>query len=188
MIDGVYRCAFTWHNAGVGRDAANVMHFRSSSLVPATLFSALAANVTSTMWDQTGSDTKITQVAITPLDGTSPTVTLLTDGSAKWGGGQSAGDVAPQMCAIASLKTDTRGRSYRGRVYLPFVAEGAQANGSLGSGIAVAMTTAWATFIAAAAGDDAHMVVASYKLAEATDVASVTVESLCATQRRRQPR
>lgn len=188
VITDVFRVALTWHNASLPRPAANVMHFRSATLNAEGVWGVLDADVVTAMWDQTDANSAVVDVSVTPLDGTSVTFSATPAGT-KWKGGIGPGtDCTPQVASIVKLLTATRGRSYRGRVFLPFVSEDANDSGFLASATQVAMQSAWSTFLATAAGDDLQLVVASYKHATAADVTVLQVESLLATQRDRQRR
>lgn len=188
IIPDTWRAAFIWSCPAFTRKATNVMHFLYASPDAATLFSKISANVTATMWAATRSDTLIESVTLTPLDGAGASTEHATSG-AKWAGQATGGsDVVPQACPLVSLRTGVRGRSYRGRVYLPWPSEGSIASGSLGSSQQTTMQSAWTAFVTAMDATSAPLVVASYKNASQALVTTATVEQLLATQRRRQPR
>ena len=88
------------------------------------------------------------------------------------------------------MKTAHRGRSHRGRIFLPFIAEDVSTKGVLTGSVAAATTTAWNTFQAAleAHGGGWQVDVASYKLATSEIVTNFICESMLAVQRRRQER
>jgi hypothetical protein len=147
----------------------------------------LNANVTATMWGFTPTNSSITTVDITPLDGSSTTLVQATGSPAKWSGAAALGDMIPQSAYLIKMSTSIRGRSHRGRLFLLWVAEGQVANGTLTGASVTVCTGAWATFLAAAAAAGIHLCVASYTLSTSTDVIEIHCESLTATQRRRQP-
>ena len=140
------------------------------------------------MWGQTNSSASIYQVICTPLDGTSASILNLTGSPTKWSGTSTSGDMIPQVSALVKLTTNERGRSKRGRIFLPWVNEGIADQGTLTSTRQTAMQSAWNTFISDMSTNNCPVVVASYKLASSAIVQTLFVESLLATQRLRQPR
>jgi hypothetical protein len=138
------------------------------------------------MWAPVSLSASINQMAITPLDGSSATLIQSVSGTI-WTGGQ-GGDFIPQASALVSLRTTLRGKSKRGRVFLPFLGEAAQANGSLVSTIVTAGQTGWTNFVTTLAASVTDLVVASYLLSSAQNVSNANVESLIGTQRRRMQR
>jgi hypothetical protein len=184
----IVRVAFKWTTPNVLRPAINVMHFESIGYNLASLVTSLEARVTAAMWQHAGTDTGISELTLTPLDGSSGSLVQPTTFTAKWKGPQTPGDVVPQAAIIQKLVTSLRGRSFRGRVYLPFPVESAIVNGTYGSAARAAQDTAWGNFIAGMSTDGHSLVVASYKLAAASLVIGHLTESYCGTQRRRQPR
>ena len=181
VIANTFRVALLWKTGG-GLVAVNVIHVRSTTLDPTGIFLALSGTVTQDTWSYVASAAHVDEVHITPLDGVSATQVFLTAGGVQWQG-SAGGDFIPASCSIVSLRTGTRGRSFRGRVYLPFLVEGQQQNGVLSAGGLANWQEAWDDMI----GDlGATLVVASYKLRVATAVTSALCEGLAATQRRRQ--
>lgn len=189
VIANTYRCAFEWqHDDFTGLAATNVMHFRKSSTTPAALATLLAASVTAAMWHEQDTHAHVRFVNITPLDGSSVTLPYATGGAAKWSGAQTTHDPVPQVSNIIKLDTAKRGRSYRGRVYLPWVVTPAINGGALSAGDAATVTTAWVAFLAALNASTCDMVVASYTLATAEPVIALACELDTATIRRRNSR
>lgn len=184
VIANVYRTALIWSD-GAGSDAVNVLHFRGAPGSAAGLYTAIEANVTANMWAQTSSTTFIREVAITPLDGSTATLVNNPVTAAKWSG-QSTSSGIPQSANIIKLRTAKRGASYRGRIFLPWVTETAQAFGILDSTSVTTQTATWVTFRTAVAAAGYTLVVASYKLATAELVVTATSELYTGTQRRRQ--
>lgn len=186
VIDGVFRTTLNWHCGRVPSNAANVMHFKSSSLDQDSIMAALDSHVVGDMWGQTCTDASVISVDCTPLDGSGVSAVFFTGSPTKWSGNRTTGDdIIPQQASVVKFGTAKRGRSYRGRVYLPWVAEGIQANGLLVGPWVPLAQTAWDTFLSSMAASDAHLVVASYKLATADEVIQVHYEQDTATQRRR---
>jgi hypothetical protein len=183
IIPGVMRCALNW-TAG-SQSAENVIHLRGSTGDPGDAFAALEGAVSTNLWGAASTSASITSVSITPLDGVTPTQEFPTSGPG-WVGGTS-GEWSPSAAVVVSFTTATRGRSHRGRAYLPFTCDVSNVNGELGSSIHPIMTAAWNDFQAALTSGLEH-VVASYKLHSYAVVIGYAVKSGLATQRRRQTR
>lgn len=188
VIPNVSRVAFKWHNSDSKTDAVNVMHFHTGSHSSADFATLLDSSLTANMWAYQNTDSVITEIDITPLDGMSITFPFVPTPGVKYHGTQTNEDMSPQVAAIIKLATAERGRSFRGRVYLPWVIDNAQVNGILDATINASVATAWLAFKNAMETGGMQMVVASYKLASAADVIAVVAEKYTATQRRRQKR
>jgi len=185
VISNTYRCAFRWHHSDLVTDAVNVMHFRQASTNPAALAADLDASISNLLWNFQDSHAKITEIDITPLDGSSTTFPYVTGSGADYTGFSSSHDVIPQGAAIIKMVTAKRGRSYRGRVYLPWVAETFSTNGVLDATTVTNVTNAWVAALASWAAAGPQLVVASYLHQTAEDVIAILCESMLATQRRR---
>lgn len=188
VIANTYRCAFNWMRTDSDRTATNVMHFVKSGSTPAALWTSLNSHVTAAMRDHTGPSSVINEVVITPLDGTSVSLPQPTGGGTGWHGNLSDVDYIPQAACLVKLVTAFRGRSQRGRVYLPWVTENSQSNGTFDPTNRAAMDSAWTAFVAAMTGDGFVLSVASYKLAIAHPVVAIGIETDIATIRRRNTR
>lgn len=188
VIADTYRVAFNWTNNSNSFVATNVMHFRKGGGNPAALWTALDAQATAGMWNCVSGHGSVNEVIITPLDGSSVSFPVFTGKPAKWTGNAGSSDWIPQSCAIVKFLTAKRGRSYRGRIYLPWVNESEQSVGILTAGSVTAGNAAWVTWLAAMIGTGYKPVVASYLHATADDIIAVQFESLVATQRRRMVR
>lgn len=206
VISGVHRVAFNWRVSATGPFATNVMHFKGASTDTLALKNALDANVTTAMWAGCGTTTNVYQLQITPLDGSSATVIYAVSG-AKWAGSVVGTAIEPAPSVIVALKTATRGRRSRGRVFIPFPDETSVNNGSF-SGTIATNQSAWDTFRTAMNTSLYPMVVASYGhgyhktggkgqpivytpvtwAPDSYPVTSCTVESVLGTQRKRQSR
>jgi hypothetical protein len=197
IINQTFRCALRWFNSG-GQFAVNVIHIHSTAAGKhaSDAFAVLDGNVTAAMWNSAVATASITDVDITPLDGTSATQSFSTGSPAKWSG-SAGGEFAPQVAGIVKLTTLTRGRANRGRVFLPFSAEAGMGQGAFTNAVITSVTTAWQNFAAALAAltpDAWELGVASYDRAHAgagahfTPVSTVAFEGETATQRRRQQR
>lgn len=185
VILNTYRVALGWVNSDTGLTATNVMHFRKAASNPAALFTSFDSHVTQAMWDHTNTHSQITTIDITPLDGTSVTLPEVITPAAKYGGGFAGTAIIPQCAAIVKLVTGKRGRSYRGRLFLPWVDEAAFDEGMIVGANNTAQQAAWVAFIAAMTGDGWAQVVASYKLATAENVVGVLCEKHTGTVRKR---
>lgn len=190
IIADTYRCALNWKDA-TGQTATNVIHIRTatSGHTASQVMAGLDSSVIANMWLPVVNTAVVDNVAITPLDGVSATQVFHPATPAHWTGGNPP-DFSPASSAIITLRTIHRGRSKRGRVFLPFASENIISAGNLNSTTAGNVTTAWNTFetnLAAAAVPEG-LVVASYKLASAEDIFTLACETVLATQRRRQGR
>lgn len=188
VIPSTWRVAFNWFDTVTAATAENVMHFREGSTGVLDLSAAIDSHVSAAMWQQTTANQVIQSLDLTPLDGSGLTQHFITGSGVKYSGELSGGDYIPQGCMLVKNITGVRGRSHRGRIYLPWVAESAQSNGTLsGSGVS-SMTAVWNNFLAAMRTDEWAPVVASYTLGTAEDTIAFTAESKMATQRRRMRR
>jgi hypothetical protein len=205
-IANVYRVAMNWGTTPTGQTATNVMHFSAATGGASGVWTALNANVTANMWFCSTNNWQVKQVAITPLDGHSATL-LESPAGTNWTGAIAGGDYLPSTAAVVSMSTSARGRRYRGRLYLPGVAESAVTNGQITIVIAT-WQSAWNTFLSTMSTAAVIPCVASYghsmvrkKNADgtytispttwapfATNVSAFNTEALVATQRRRQSR
>lgn len=110
--------------------------------------------------------------------------------------GTAAGDALPANCAAEiTLVTGLRGRSYRGRIYIPGVPDTSATASSWNAGFITSLSGAFANFITVTYGaGGAKLVVASRvhngavrAAGVASDVLSVTVSPYICSQRRRLP-
>jgi hypothetical protein len=188
VIPDMWRVALHW--AGVaGTYAINVMHFldgtgsRSATDVATTI----DGNVTANMWALVSDGTAVDILSVRPLDGLSPATDWATGEPAKWTGATS-GNPIPNVASIVKFRTGFAGRRHRGRVFLPFVSEGAVNAGQLDSTKVGSAQTAWNNFLAAQVVDDLPLYVVSAASGTGDSVTSLVVEQTAATQRRRQSR
>lgn len=189
VIADVFRVAFEWKQTDDATlRATNVMHFHAPSKDPTDVAASITDNVNFAMWAHTSSHSEIFRFDVTPLDGSSLTVPFPVTDETNFKGSAGTGEVIPQVACIVKLLTNHRGRSYRGRVFLPWVVEEALDYGNIASSNVTTMNTAWVAFLAAMQADSVNLCVASYKLALYTNVAAVQVENLSGTIRKRQIR
>ncbi len=136
------------------------------------------------------SDQVMGNTDVLPLDGTSST-TSWTTASAGSAGGNASGTDLPEACAqVITWQTGVRGRSHRGRTYLPGVRSNIVVDvrtNQLTTGATTALSTAAAAFIA-----DLHwytptlnLQVLSIKLGVCTPVTHGRGNSYVGIQRRR---
>lgn len=191
VITDVFRCALNWQESG-GQVATNVIHIKdeSGAATASTIMTALDNAAAGGMWACVVPTAQVVDVGITPLDGTTATQHFTPPTPSHWTG-QNGTQFVPQVSAIVKLSTGDRGRSKRGRIFLPFIAESSIANGVLDSTQAAAMQTEWNDFQddLGAGTPSCLLVVASYKLGTATTaIEPIQVEGILGTQRRRQGR
>lgn len=198
VIAQTFRVALRWLYAPKSQTAVNVMHIAADSAGKTALevFTCLDAHVTANMWDGVASGSHVEEVDITPLDGTTATQSFLTSSPAKWSG-VNATDAIPAVAILVKEVTLFRGRNKRGRLFLPFCAEGVSETGFINGGSQATMQAAWTAFLAAIDGDGTtpmNMTVASYDRkhggagAGGTAVDHVVIETALGTQRKRQER
>lgn len=162
------------------------MHFRTNDVPDSALLNeALQAHITTNMFACVSGFMKIDHVDITPLDGSTATASF--PAGTAWKG--NAGDKPiPAVAQVIKLTTLKRGRSHRGRVFLPNVDEAVFEGGGLADVQFSLTVPAWSAFRDAMETDGWPLVVASYKLATADAVTVTTPEKIACTQRRRQSR
>jgi hypothetical protein len=160
----------------------NVLHAEDGTGTPASIFAALDALVTTDLWAPVWQQMRVVSVDVTKLDGSMATQTFSTGLSTTWDG-NGTGDAIPAAAAIVKLQTALRGPAYRGRLFLPYVGEGAQSGGFVTTGTLTAWQNDWDDLLTAFSP---HLVVASYVNATAEPVTAVVCEQALGTQRRRQ--
>jgi len=185
VIADVYRVALNWVDSG--QVAVNVMHILRSGTTAAVIASSVDANVTAAMWGTVVNGASVNHIVVTPLDGASASYTLNTTG-AKWTGSGGVFDPCVQCAVMVKETTAFRGRSNRGRLYLPFTSENVSGGGVIASGTQTTVQNAWNAFLTAMVAAGSQPVVASYLHASQHPVVAYTVELAMGTQRRRQSR
>jgi len=164
------------------------MHFSAPTLDAGGVITAIGDHVSAAMWNHTLTTRHVHELVATPLDGSGLSIGTPTGDGAIWSGSRTATQTVPQVAALVHVGTQYRGRSFRGRVYLPWCAEDAISNGYLDGGVRTGMNDAWDLFLSGLATDGVAFGVASYTLAEFTPANDLVVELALATIRRRQPR
>lgn len=190
VIEGVLRITINW-NRVVGVQPRNVFHVHIDGGGEGDIGSFLDTSYHTAVTGghnphaALGSDYVANTIDILPLDGTTGTLTATLEHP--WGGSAS-GEILPSSAAIVRFNTGTRGPKARGRQYIGPTTEGVCVNGILHDDTATEMQLGWTAFNDALGTGDApmHIVVASYKHAEAFDVVGFSAERPLGTQRRRQ--
>ena len=149
------------------------------------VYALLASTVNPHQWEPVSGDGRVATVDILPLDGTSSTKTYTTPVSTEWTG-QASGAIVPAVAGLVKLQTGLRGPANRGRLFLPWLGEGAIDSGLVSSGILSTWSSHWADFGTAMAAGGAALGVASYKHGTWHQATTIAVEHVCATQKRRQ--
>lgn len=182
---------------GNGQPWVNVLHYRVAAdfwgptnignldAEISKLYSAAGYGAGKEGWANNASTgARVSQVTYTPLDGSAA-----SDARSKAIVGISAADsLPPRTAMVFTLRTALRGRSRRGRCYWAGFTETAGApDGTPVDSVITAFNAAWAqhkTDLGAKTTPIA-LVVASYKLSDATDTTIVQGQDRWATQRRR---
>jgi hypothetical protein len=186
VIADVFRCTFEWALPGLPGNllANNVIHFHAPGNNHTDVFNALSTEATADQVLVMGSNASVENVSIKKLDG--PSAPQDFGQLAAWAGNGGA-EVIVQGCCVVTLRTALSGRSFRGRVYLPFVAEPRQQDGLIQADQIAIMQGAWTTFIGdMTVNQGVAPCVASYTLVQKNNVIGATVRRPLATQRRRQ--
>jgi uncharacterized protein YfiM (DUF2279 family) len=169
----------------------NVIHIldKTGTAIASDIAVEMDAAADASLWNEVVPSASVTDIAVTPLDGVTATSHYVPATPGNWVG-QNGADFAPAAAQVIKLGTGLRGRSHRGRVFVPFQNQLAYTDGLLSSGTAAARSTSWQDFNDDMAGG-AHnlaITIASYKLATQQPVVSFNCELPLGTQRRRQGR
>lgn len=196
VIANVIRCAVQGTLAN-GREWVNTYHFLKPSgtsnaaaisaidTLLTNLYNVNAGGAAAAILSQVSNTARITGIAYLPLDGTSATVVISHSLP-----GLASGDPLPAHVAlVVTSQTGLRGRSHRGRVFLPPMAEGQNdASGAPSSGVLVGLQPQFNAFLAAATTAVMFPVVASYRFASQQLITDYVVRSKWSTRRKRQGR
>lgn len=186
VIDNCFRIALTGGQY-MGVRPVNVFHVLTATAnVPDIGASILEAAEAPNMMAGRPESAKPIDMDITPLDGTSASVNFSVP-SDSFTTGTGDGQCVPEAAAVVSFHTMLRGPAHRGRLFNGPLVESAVANGKVEAPFPADMLNGWLQFMDLLAATDPAigLCVASYKLAEATLVSSVSVSVDVATQRRR---
>jgi len=185
VLADTFRCTLNWHSDGLAVSSHNVIHVLAPGFSSDDVYDAWNTNVDAAMWEHTNVTTSVNSVDVLPLDGVTPTTNYPNSDVTNWRGAGATQLTIP-VSALASLKTGLRGRSGRGRIFLPWVCEGSQNGGILSGTVGANMTTAWNAFRVAMDSAGCALIVASYTHSLRNTVLHISVEDDCGTQRRRQ--
>lgn len=123
-----------------------------------------------------------TQVRYTPLDGSATTTVTAMAGA----GLETGASLPSETAMVLTLRSNLRGRSNRGRIYLPVDAAASfNADGSYASARITARIAQTTGFIAALPAVSWVWVIASYLHSTAVDVQSITMDNKADVIRRR---
>lgn len=181
------KVAVRWTDSLTGTEIANVMHAECQGTpLLADLGNIAAAFMT---WAQTIT-TNLSPTGVTLEDVTVTGLNTATDPQAIVNDGATAGSVTPGAAGVAALVrlvTASRGRSFRGRIYIGPLDEAAVTGGVITSGTVAIIDPAIVALQAdlAALTPASTLVVASRVLATSSPVTGWLVEPLPAYQRRR---
>jgi len=183
-ITDVFRCTFNW-TLFDGVAPKNVIHVRAPSATEEQVAIEVLAALQTHQFEGMPEDFVLDTLDVLPLDGATATFSAPGDGYNSGGG---SGDFSPASAAVVSLRTAQRGARGRGRVYVGPLQESVMTDGHFNSGNVTELGTAWVDFRQALIDSaiTAHLCVASYVHADSHDVASIAVDSILGTQRRRQ--
>lgn len=187
-IANVYRLAFNWIGS-ISVHPVNILHVRCTDTSDVTAIvgaigDAYDAIASGGPFNCLSSEYAVSALQITPLDG----VTAATDqplGTTIVGSG--TGDQILNNCGLVSFHTAQRGPRGRGRMYVGPITESKQNGGQLDNTAQTEMLTGWDNWNdeLVAGAVSVQLVVASYVHADAHDVASIRIDDVVATQRRR---
>lgn len=177
---------------------SNTLEFALDAAVPSlTVLQTIATAIQTTLASSTpfrsafGTDTDARNPKLLYYPTGSTTATLVATGAGAAIPGTSTSVHAPQVCIVASLRTDFSGRSARGRLYCPYRGSQINAAGAV-SGPAVVVVAGYANAIksavvaaCAAQGIAAAWGVYSPKTQVMRTITSILVGSQCDTIRHR---
>jgi hypothetical protein len=190
VIADVYRCAIESHLGD--QHMANVIHVEEQTTTSATNIAQLVSEA----WGADGgftqfqtSDYELDNVHVTKLDGSSLSIDHDFSTADHTSGTQSGASVPSNVALVVALGTGARGRSHRGRIYVPAVhvsfvsSPAAHWSSTFIANIVDRMDAIRGVLQGSTANAD--IVVASYKLAEAFPITSVVARRDFGTQRGR---
>jgi hypothetical protein len=184
VIPDIIRVQMFWTETD-GATAANVWHLRTSATDLPDIGAVIQTAWNAGQMHNTSARATITQMALTPLDGS--TATYVTPFGSAHNVGAGSAECLIEGCTVVSFRTATRGSKGRGRVYVPFVPEDAQSGGKLIGSNITAVSAGWNTFNDSLAASDivGNIAVASYLHDNAHDVVSFSNDVVIGIQRRR---
>lgn len=189
-ITDCYRVAINYVVLARSLTATNVIHVLSPTGDEDDVMASIDSAATPQMWSPCTNQLLLDNVTITKLDGTPDgrvyPLSVLT--AANWPDNSGSLDYSPQVAALVKMQSGATGRSGRGRVFLPFVAESVVTGGQINETSTTPCTEAWVDLANALVADNRALAVASYKNAAASQVLNLACQTNTATQRKRQKR
>jgi hypothetical protein len=163
----------------------NVMHFVDQSGTTQQIVDGLRDNLGANAVKPISVSYTLARIELLPLDGTTGTTSAVPTTVMHGGGGT---QFIPAGTCCVTEHTGLRGRSHRGRIFLPALDEDQMQDGIMVD--AGTIEAGWNTVLPLWDADphSGSLVVASYLLASADLVLSCSVNAAAATQRRRQSR
>jgi len=194
VINNVVRVAVEGHTS-LGTKWANVIHLAKTAGTAAIAdFPALVTELNRlyggatygggglNLLNNTNSSTAVDRYVFTILNGTAASVPL----AATAAGSGAVAAVPAEVAAVITLRTGLRGRSFRGRIYLPaFTTAAFTSTGQISSGVVTALPIQCSGFNTALVALTYTWVVASYLHATAQPITSWTMDNAPDVQRRR---
>lgn len=182
VVEGGTRWTNVWHAHFTGVGSPTTTDFTNLANGLVTLYNhANTGGANGWITGFGGTGTTLDDIAIIPLDGSTATMRFSAAISAPGGSPALPGEDAFTL----TLRTGFRGRSKRGRVYLPPI-EGSQViNGRLNVAVPPIIVTTFNAMVTTLAANNWSPVVASYKLAAAQLITGVNMSGIGVHQRRR---
>lgn len=181
VIADMFRVVLTWLNVS-GAYGVNVLHVSAPGMDETDVYTAMNNDWQNAQQQTMSDDSDMDAVSVQALDGVSAEVLFPSFGDSS---GQTAGDAVLQAATLVSLRTPLLGARHRGRVYLPFTAEGALVNGALDGTARDTQQTAWEDYRTNLIANGLALAIVSYKFGTAAAVTSLSIPQYPATQRRR---
>lgn len=184
VIEGVYRVTINLTAQGA-LSPVNVFHIAGTPGTDAEAQAALSLAWQSNMLSPVPDVFEPTTYTIIPLDGTTPSSDHVINPDAHPLCNAGDDDWSPETAAVLKFKSNFRGPSGRGRIFIGPLGEGSMADGKwVGEGVADVLE-AWENFNDALNTEAFTMCVASYTNEVAHVITNISANLELATQRRR---
>ena len=180
-IANTHRVTFNWTDSGevVGH---NIIGITTGSPMSSAVIAGLVANaLDSNMFAPVVSTTELLTIDVFNMGIPEATVQVPVVGVQ----GQSGGQAVPNVAVVVTPRSVARGRSFRGRTYLPMIGESSIDSGIVIGPVVISTLAAWFDFNIALLASSITQSIISIELAVATLVAGYTVDTRQDTQRRR---
>lgn len=181
VISNAFRVSINYLLAGE-QVATNVINIFSLTQTQDQVGAIVVATMNANMFAPTSSSIVIDSIDVLPYDGVSPTKNFPVVGLT----GGATGPGVPAVSLVASFRTPFRGRSRRGRAFLPWVAEGVQDEGIVEVATADDALAGWTQFQVDLLPALISQAVVSIKLAQIFVIESTIVNRKLDTIRLRQ--